>query len=99
MTDQTVTVNSILQALTSLTAFAYTDYVDYIKDLIDVTTNGYDQVCTSPVYGERPGLNSDAIQNFKVATVALGLSRTSGYDFANCVNTVRNKILSKNRSN
>lgn len=84
------TVEKVLQGLTTLGPFSYQTYRQGVKDLLAVDTDHWSSPCASPVFGEDPGGNKTTVNRFKVETVALGISRTSGYGFSDCVLQVPN---------
>ncbi len=85
MSSAADTVTRVLNALETLQPFSYTTYRDGIKQLLGVDTNSWSTPCTSSVYGEDPGGNKAVVNRFKVATIALGVSRSTGYGFSGCV--------------
>lgn len=78
-------VDAVVHALESLENFSYETYVQGVKSLLGVDNNTWNQACQAPVYGEDPGGDPALINRFKVETIALGVSRTSGYGFSDTV--------------
>ena len=82
------TVDLVLKGLATLSPFSYQVYVQGIKNVLSVDTTHWNTPCTSSVYGEDPGGNNSVVNGFKVETIALGVSRSTGYGFSDCVDHV-----------
>lgn len=89
MSQESGTVDLVLKGLLSLQEIGTSTYLDELKSHLGLNSSSVFKDAPSTVYDEVPGGDNQALQLFKVQTIALGLSRSSGHGFSHTVNAVR----------
>ncbi|GAB1190860.1 hypothetical protein APSETT444_000025 [Aspergillus pseudonomiae] len=79
-------VEQVLDTLAGLSEFSSSPYLDALKSHLSLNDSGMFSDSPNTIYAEAPGGDDRVLQLFKVQTIVLGLSRSSGCSFDHTVN-------------